>query len=220
MTRRRGSSAGLRGRASLRSLRSALKRLPTIVKQIGAVIGVLAATVGLVAGVRELWPKDPPKMAVEISAAEVVERNVTLRDFLITYLRLEDVPDQDNQPIRDALELMGLRSNISDDALKVVGHSLSFRVTFIGYKGKILPVRWSMYDAETRERFTDPDYVAQTAYPHGALTSDAEEDTANQTIWVPRPITDRDYIVRIQIFNDRSPATQLAVAEADSEPLR
>ena len=104
-------------------------------------------------------------------------------------------------PLGDFCRRRGLPCDGYNSAdLQRPGNVVSYTVEAVGYAGKELAVRWSMYDAETRARVAEPALNDQDGWPDGLYTPAAERDRNSGELWVPLPPMAGEFFVRLELL--------------------
>jgi hypothetical protein len=80
------------------------------------------------------------------------------------------------------------------------GNVFGYTIETVGYEGQRLPIKWSMYDAATNRRVTEPTLLYQDGWPDGVYTPAAATDRNSGELWVPLPPTSGRFFVRLELF--------------------
>jgi TIR domain len=82
-----------------------------------------------------------------------------------------------------------------------VGDLVNVEVHMQGYAGRSGEVRWSIHDAKTGaalERFRE-----QPGWPEGVVRPDRDDDYIRAEVWVPYPMMEGSFFLRLLLFNDQ-----------------
>ena len=90
------------------------------------------------------------------------------------------------------------------------GIYLEFDIAVTGFRGKRLPLRWILLDERSNNLVDQAE--ALRIHPR------AEDDAGTWFTWVPIPKSGHVYVVRLQLYDDQTPARPLA--RLDSKPFR
>ena len=86
------------------------------------------------------------------------------------------------------------------DDYGTTGLVVNYAVRIQGYAGKRCTVRWSMFNARTGAAV--PDLQDQPGWPDEFLTPDGPDDQARADVWVPLPMREGRFFVRLILSND------------------
>lgn len=112
----------------------------------------------------------------------------------------------------DYLDQAGIgHAGRSERELATQGFIVDYDVTTTGYRGKQLPLRWSLVDAKTNRHVSDPSLTNQQAL---TITPDACTYHVGHPIWVRPPAGARRYYVQLYLYDDRN--VQLDSARSSS----
>jgi hypothetical protein len=78
---------------------------------------------------------------------------------------------------------------------------VAFAVSSAAYTCERCEIRWTVFDAETKEPLQDSRYVEQMNWPDAEFVSQQGQD---QTIrsWVPIPRPDGTYYIQFELYDD------------------
>jgi hypothetical protein len=114
---------------------------------------------------------------------------------------LSRVEVRKNMPLEDFLREMGEPTDrYSSARLQQLGNVVVVRASIQGFEGDTLPVRWSLYDAETETRLPAAQYNQTNKLrfrPRGP------DQTGSGRLWVPLPGKDGSYFVRVTLEDER-----------------
>jgi hypothetical protein len=163
---------------------------------IAGVVALLVGVVQLIDWVDKRTRDTPPsKVDARITSAEML-KNVPLGEFL----REE-----------------GQSSGGFDKAqLATRGNVVSVRVQIQGYKDERLPLRWSMYNADTETKLQAPqfDRLGTTFHPTG------QDDAGRGRFWVGIPARDGTFFIRLTLRDDKGEVRdEKGLAPFDVAPL-
>ena len=129
-------------------------------------------------------------------AKPTIETNVTLSKGLIA----------SNSPV----------SGLTEEQLALVGYLVHVQIKLVGFKGRHTHVRWEMHDAETRARILVSELFSDWSDEQTAVDvlAEAAIDTAAPKFWVPAPLNDKPFFVRVMIYDDKG--TELTYADSDA----
>jgi hypothetical protein len=170
-----------------------LKTVSTIVAIIGGCLGIAGTCLGIVFLLRpSLKPDEPP-----------VEMGATISDISVEY----------NISFEDYLSSNGAAWNISPagytpQELSEIGNVVNFTLEIRGYKDKVCPLQWSLFNADTNSRVPE-----MTAMFWAEIIPLAGVDRISEAIWVPYPPNDGDFFVRLEILDYKG----LRLATGDTE---
>ncbi len=185
---------GERDEPGTRSVRTIWASLPGAAK---AVIGLLTVLIPLLtawvqAGLPPFAPNPTPtagpsELAATFSDVELGAPNVLLGDVY---------RDRGLDPEADG---------IGPAELEQPGQLVSYRIEFQGLPGRRCEVRWTLYDAETRERVPDGAWKTNHAlgWPDGYWTVEApERDVGQGEVFVPH-VAPGEFFVELEAYDDR-----------------
>jgi hypothetical protein len=163
----------------------------------------IAAAVAFLVGVTALidWVEKrtgdtpPPKVDARITSAEM-RRNVPLGDFL----------REEGQS----------RGSFDKNQLATRGNVVSVRVRMQGYKNERLPLRWSMYNADTETKLQGPKFnrLGTTFHPTG------QDDAGRGRFWVGIPARDGTFFILLTLRDDEGEVRdEKRLAPFDVAPL-
>jgi hypothetical protein len=149
-------------------------------KRLAQAVGALGAVVALFVGITNL--------------VDWLEARVTDDTSLVRGARIEAV---------DLRENVRLGSFVSDEfrdtytkaELKQFGNVVSIRAHIQGYAGEELPIRYSIYDAETKIMLSGSSYN-QVGVKLGPETQD---HTGTAQMWVPLPNREGSFFIRLDL---------------------
>lgn len=95
------------------------------------------------------------------------------------------------------------------------GNVFSYSIETIGYEGEQLPIRWSMYDAQSGQRIDEPTHVYQDGWPDGVYTPFATQDRNSGELWIPLSSSPGTFFVRLELY----PPDGARLDWEDSEPF-
>jgi hypothetical protein len=154
-----------------------------------AAIPILATLIGLGFTVRHELNSAPPSRGAALSHLSLT-RHVSFGQYL-------DLIQSPRTPYNSA-------------QLAREGVYLEYDVSVTGYKGKLLPLRWILLDDSTNNLVRQAEALR--------IKPRAEHDAGSWASWVPIPRGGRRYVVRLQLYDDQTPATPLA--HLDSSPFQ
>jgi hypothetical protein len=88
----------------------------------------------------------------------------------------------------------------SEDQYPAEGKLINFQAELKGYTNRECEVRWTLYDAQTEQPV--PNFQNQPAWPKAVFTPEGPVDTARGEVWVPLPMREGEFFVRLMLFND------------------
>jgi hypothetical protein len=199
MTRPAAAKKSRSRRASEKSGRTAAptagggaKSVVRLVTQIGAIAGAIGAVLGVVfVLVPSLKPDAPPLERRGDIGVLKVDRPVTYAQ----YLQRTGLPGGD----------------YGASYLRRQGVFVQFDVSIVGYKDKQLPLRWSLYDAESGAEVSEAKGTT--------LRAEAATDRATWHIWAPLPAGRGRFFLLIQLFDPKG-VVPLDRAQTESFPGR
>jgi hypothetical protein len=146
-----------------------------IVTQVGAVASAVGAVLGIVFVLLPGLKPEPPPAAKSAALTKIaLERDVSYSQ----YLQRVNLPPGDTDEARLARR----------------GVFVQFNVEIVGYKGKELPLRWSLYDAQTGEQVRASESVT--------LEAEATSDSASWHFWSPLPRGRGPFYFLLQLFDE------------------
>jgi hypothetical protein len=177
---------------------------PHSIQELITTLAALATVMGGIIGVYVFFQDSgPPSQEGEIRDFAIVS-NETYGSFL------------DRAQNRTEESLATLAPNFQTPVPEVrnqPGMTLSFDVMITGYEGQPSTLRWSMYDAETRELLSDPAFVDQFGFPEKYITPNAGTDERTVELWVPVPRIAGSYYVRVVLYDPDGRRLDAALSE-------
>jgi hypothetical protein len=165
------------------------KSVVALVTQVGAVAGAIGAVLGVVfVLLPSLKPEPPPAEKRADIGVLKVERPITYAQ----YLQRTGLPGGD----------------YGTSYLRRQGLFVQFDVSIVGYKGKRLPLRWSLYEADSGDEVSEAKGTT--------LRADAATDRATWHIWAPLPRRRGRFFLLIQLFD---PKGVVPLDRAQTEPF-
>jgi hypothetical protein len=166
---------------------------------LGVVVALASSSVALVF---TLWPGLKPDPGLNF-AADVsvfgVDRGVLFGDYL---RRTTFTPK----------ELARARDGYPASLLRVRGEVVYVQSTLEGFKRRSVVLRWSLYDARSKQRLRGENFSQISA---AQLHLEAPTDRTVQEIWLPPPPGKGPYFVRVELYDKRG----VLLAVADSAPF-
>jgi hypothetical protein len=173
-----------------------------------AITAVVALVSGVVALTFDLWPSLRPDPRTDVGATAsvlAVERNVKLGEWM----RRVSQTDADLR----RRQRKYFASGGSRDGLLIPGQLAYVRASVRGFKRRDVTLRWSIYDARTKEREREDSWDRAN---RSGLALGAPRDESVAEIWLQPVVGARTYFVRIEIRDDDG----VLLAIADSKPFR
>jgi hypothetical protein len=125
-------------------------------------------------------------------------------DTRTAVLALTDAPDFGDAADRDtpitAVEVARVFKATRTDGREPIGVTVNFDLGAVGYEGKRLDVRWSLYSARTRRRVPREWLQMRRAL---LVKPDVEDARTSATFWVPLPRAHGPWFVRLAVFDSR-----------------
>ena len=147
-----------------------------------AIIGIVTG-IGTVIGVGLQWWscfKPSPASSGRFTSC-LIEPHVTLRDYL------------------DEYKVKAEPGHYSAKQLEEEGMMVIFRVKIVGYRGRPCRLKWSMYDAESCSKLSDPLLMNKKG---NELVPDTDDDEGSSETWMPLPQSTGKYFARLELLGD------------------
>ena len=155
----------------------------------GVIAVALSAVLALVLALYTTLRPRPEILRATIDARSI-EPGVSLRE----YLKRTDIPS----------------NSYTAGRLDQVGVVVYFTVEIQGFRGRVCPLSWSMYDADTNGRLSEAWAVNQTAV---RFVPEARTDSAVSDLWAPVPGRQGKFFIRLELFDDKK--VRLAYANTE-----
>jgi hypothetical protein len=174
--------------------RSLWARMPDVAKAITGLTGLVTAIGGLLTALVAtgvIGGTGP----TPIPSAPQTAQQVTLGG------RLFDAQIEDGVTLGEGCrERQWPCQKFSEDQYPAEGKLINFQAELKGYTNRECEVRWTLYDAQTEQPV--PNFQNQPAWPKAVFTPEGPVDTARGEVWVPLPMREGEFFVRLMLFND------------------
>ena len=194
------------GRSIPELLRSTWSTLPDILKQGAALVtGIAALVTALVAagiiGRSAPEPPTPTASILSIPTATVPQAVTPTPPPAIMRADLSDPRIEYGVTLGEGCENRGWPcEQFSEDQYSTMGLVVNFAVRMWGYAGRRSEARWTMYDAETERPI--PNQKDQPGWPQGVIVPEGPDDQVRGEVWVPLPLHEGEFFVRLTLYND------------------
>jgi hypothetical protein len=167
---------------------------PTV-GQISAIVGLVGGIVALVFIFKPGWKPQP---SPDVAKATISDTKVVQPVTFKRYLQRQQLP---------------ISPSLSAAYLARGGVMIPFHYEIIGLRGKNLPLRWELSDAETNDLVASEDSAFR-------LTPSTNDEAADWSIWLPSPKQGRDYYVTVTIYQAKGPPYELKHFDSPTFPGR
>jgi hypothetical protein len=182
-------------------LKDQYQKVGWVTKLLVSAAGALATTLSIVAFFfPALQPTPPSSEAKANLSSPQVFPNVTLGE----YIRQSRMP------------MKGAASSLSDEERQRLGNIVYFDVELKGFDGQLCYLRWSVYDADTKQPISG--LTQQPAWPTTKLVAHHQKSKSRWETWVPMPREGRGpFLVNLEIYTNvgkqqvRLDATQVTI---------
>jgi hypothetical protein len=164
-----------------------LSRVKTLIVGLGGVAGALVAIYSLATLLFPALQPTPPSLVAKatLSNPEVIP-NVTLGE----YIQQSTIVTEKN-----------VASSLSDEQRQRLGSIIYFDVELRGYEGQRCDLRWSIYDADTKQPISG--LTQQPAWPTAILVAHHQVSKSQWETWVPFPREGHGpFLVRLEIYTN------------------
>ncbi len=160
-----------------------IRQAPKLAGSIVAVIGLIAAALALFTTIFPGCERKPPAPRTSSEILEVLrDPNVRLGD----YRRREGrTPEQ-----------------LPGDP-RAVGNVFTVRVETKGFYGKRLPLRWTIFDADSRSALANDRFNNQLAATFRPTSAGGEGQKGSVRLWIPVPSRAGSFFVRFDLYDDQ-----------------
>jgi hypothetical protein len=160
-----------------------IRQAPKLASSIGAVIGVIAAALALFTNLFPGCERNPPAPRTSSEILEVIrDPNVRLGDFR---------------------RRLGLTPGQFPGDGRAVGNQFTVRIETKGFYDKGLPLRWTMFDADSDSVLSDERFDNQLAAKFKPKSARPEGQTGSVRVWIPLPRGAGSYFVRFDLYDDQ-----------------